>query len=143
MGGCSGTLDERTSVSSTQAGETAGIDVAQADDMLIRSGERVFSSCASCHRVDKDGASSWYSYGTMIGPNLSGIFESEAGSKPNFQYSAALRNSGIVWSKETLGKYITNPTELVPDGDKTFALVLEKEDLEALLAFLKVSTEAD
>ena len=97
----------------------------------------MFSSCASCHTVNKGGAST-------IGPNLWGVFDSEGASKTDFVYSDALKNSGVVWNEESLDEYLTNPSEYLPGGTMAFPGVAAEEDRKALLAFLaKVSTNSD
>lgn len=119
------------------AGPEPAVDTPQASDTLMDNGKRVFSSCASCHTVNKDG-------GNTIGPNLWGVFDSGAASKADFAYSDALRNSGVVWTEKSLDKYLTNPGEYLPGGTMAFPGVAAEEDRKALLAFLaKVSTDSD
>ena len=63
MAACSGKPDDEVGASPKPAVEVAAVDVPQAGDILMSNGKRVFSSCASCHTVNKGG-------GSTIGPNL-------------------------------------------------------------------------
>src|SRR5437868_400619 len=73
----------------------------------IANGKALFSRCAACHAADKGGPNG-------LGPNLYGVIGRKAGSKKDFSYSAAMRNSGIVWTNQKLDAYITHPADVVP-----------------------------
>ena len=63
--------------------------------------------CAGCHLVG-DGLA----HGN--GPDLRGVFGREAGSAKGFEYSAALRDADIRWTRENLHLYLENPKALAP-----------------------------
>jgi len=63
--------------------------------------------CAGCHRVD-DGLA----HGN--GPDLRGVFGRKAGSAKGFEYSAALQDADIRWTRENLHQYLEDPKALVP-----------------------------
>ena len=65
-------------------------------------GKAIFNVCLACHAIGP-GAQS------KIGPELNGIDGRKAGTVPNFDYSDANKNSGIVWNEETFEDYIKNP----------------------------------
>jgi cytochrome c len=96
-------------------------------------GKTVFQRCAICHRVDKDG-------GNGLGPNLFGIVGRKAGSVAGFNYSAAMKNSGITWSADKLEAYIEHPAAVVPGNRMAFAGIGDagqRADVVAYLATLK------
>jgi cytochrome c len=96
-------------------------------------GKIVFQRCAICHRVDKDG-------GNGLGPNLFGVAGRKAGTVTGFSYSAAMKNSGIVWSADKLTAYVAHPSQLVPGNRMAFAGVIDpgqQADVVAYLATLK------
>ena len=96
-------------------------------------GKTAFQRCAICHRVEKDG-------GNGIGPNLFGIVGRKAGSIAGFNYSAAMKNSGIVWSADKLDAYIEHPAAVVPGNHMAFAGISDagqRADVVAYLATLK------
>jgi len=104
---------------------------AQAGDAA--KGKAVFQRCAICHRVDKGG-------GNGLGPNLFGIAGRKAGTVAGFSYSAAMKNSGIVWTADKLQAYVAHPAQLVPGNRMAFAGIVDagqRADVVAYLATLK------
>lgn len=65
-----------------------------------------FAQCAACHSVDpgRNG----------IGPSLAGIAGRKAASLPGFNYSNALKNSGLTWDAANLDRWLTSPQRAVP-----------------------------
>ena len=98
-----------------------GQAMAQAGDALFK------SRCALCHSV-KPGEK-----GTL-GPNLSGVFGSAAGSGA-YAYSAALKGSKIRWDARSLDTWLSGPSKMVP-GTKMFTSVANGEDRKKILAYL-------
>jgi cytochrome c len=82
--------------------------------------------CGGCHALDRD----------KEGPRLGGVYGRTAGSIASFQYSDALRKSGIKWTEQTLDKWLTNTEQLVPNNDMTFH-VEKPDERAAIIAFLK------
>jgi cytochrome c len=96
-------------------------------------GKVVFQRCAICHRVDKGG-------GNGLGPNLFGIVGRKAGTVAGFSYSAAMKNSGIVWTADKLIAYVAHPAQLVPGNRMAFAGIIDpgqQADVVAYLATLR------
>lgn len=62
--------------------------------------------CAACHST-APGAKS------AVGPNLAGVAGRKAG-QGDFNYSPALRSSGITWDKAKLDSFLAAPKKLVP-----------------------------
>jgi len=82
--------------------------------------------CGGCHSLDRD----------KEGPQLHGVYGRKAGSVESFQYSDALKKSQIVWTEETLERWLTDTDKLVPDNDMTFH-VEKQEERRAIIAYLK------
>jgi len=83
---------------------------AQADD--AGRGKLFFQrNCALCH------ATRLGPRNTAIagqGPSLVGILGRRAGSGSNFNYTKALRESGLAWDAATLDRFLANPVAAVP-----------------------------
>lgn len=92
-------------------------------------GQAVFNRCKICHTIDAGGR-------TIVGPNLHGIFGRKAGTADNFEYSEAMKQSGIVWDDETLAKYLSNPRESVPGNKMAFPGIKDEKQIADLLAYL-------
>jgi cytochrome c len=91
------------------------------------SGKELFEKrCGGCHGLDRD----------KEGPQLHGVYGRKAASVESFQYSDALKNSKIVWTEETLERWLTDTEKLVPNNDMTFH-VEKAEERRAIIAYLK------
>jgi alcohol dehydrogenase (cytochrome c) len=70
-------------------------------------GKTVFENqCLICHTtvVGKNG----------FGPSLAGVFGRHSGGLPDYKYSTAMANAGLVWDAPTLDVFLTSSTEKVP-----------------------------
>jgi cytochrome c len=92
-------------------------------------GAGVFDRCAICHS-DSKGAPA------KIGPNLFAIAGRKAATQADFSYSAALKNSGIVWSNDKLDAWIKSPAALVPGNRMSFAGIVNAQQRADLVAYL-------
>ena len=72
--------------------------------------------CQACHQITAGKAS-------PTGPNLYGVVNRKAASAPvPFNYSAALKKSGLTWTRANLDKYLTAPTKMVPGTKMVIAM---------------------
>jgi cytochrome c len=100
---------------------------AQAQD--AEAGKAVFNQCRACHAVG-EGAKN------QVGPMLNGIVGRKSGSVEGFNYSEAMKGSGLTWDEATLAAYLTNPKEKVPGNKMVFAGIKDETKLKDLLAYL-------
>ena len=84
--------------------------------------------CGGCHSLDHD----------RIGPRHRGVIGRKAGAVAGFEYSRALRGSGIVWSAQTLDAWLADPERLVP-GQRMNYGVPDAADRAALIDYLKTN----
>jgi cytochrome c len=105
---------------------------AHADGDAAR-GETRFQDCAACHKLDA-GANN-------VGPSLHGIFTRKAGEVADFRYSPAIKRSGIVWTPETLDKFITDPQALVPGNRMPYAGMANAGDRADLIVYLTTASQ--
>jgi cytochrome c2 len=103
------------------------VGVARADGDAAR-GEARFQDCAPCHKLEA-GANN-------VGPSLHGIFTRKAGELADFRYSPAIKRSGIVWTPETLDRFVTDPQVLVPANRMPYAGMASADDRADLIAYL-------
>jgi cytochrome c len=88
-------------------------------------GKSVYQGCTGCHSLDQND----------IGPRHRGVVGRAAGSVPDYVYSPGLRSSHIVWDRDTLDRWLTNPQALVP-GAKMFFAMPNAQDRADVIAFL-------
>jgi cytochrome c len=90
-------------------------------------GERLYRQrCAGCHALDRNRA----------GPSHRGVYGREAGAVENYRYSAALRESGLIWNSPTLDSWLANPPALVP-GTSMGVRTPRPQDRADLIAYLR------
>ena len=92
-------------------------------------GQQLYARCAACHALTFD----------RVGPRHCGLLGRRAGSVPGFDYSPAMKKSGIVWNEKTLDRFLTKPLAMVPGSTMTYAGVPEASDRGDLIAYLKAA----
>ncbi len=95
-------------------------------------GESIFSKCEDCHivRAKKN----------RLGPHLVGLFGRKAASVADYNYSEALKESGVKWDEITLDQYIKDPESYLQGTRMSFIGITKKEDRDDLIAYLKIVT---
>jgi|SRR5580698_7637617 cytochrome c len=93
-------------------------------------GKTLYQACAACHSVDEND----------IGPLHRGVVGRHAGSVPDYNYSPALKNSGITWSEAQLDRWLINPSAMVP-GTKMFFKLDDPQMRADIIAYLKTQSK--
>ena len=94
-------------------------------------GKDVFSRmCLPCHDAG-EGAR------VKLGPPLNGVDGRKAGSAEGFNYSDAMKGSGITWSEAQFKDYIKGPMQKVPGTRMAFVGIKNDKDIADLWAYLK------
>lgn len=88
-----------------------------------------FAQCKACHSVEpgKHG----------IGPSLAGIWGDKAAAVPGFEFSEAMKESGLVWNQSTLDKYLADPRGVVPGTKMAFGGVKDAAKRQDIIDYLK------
>ncbi|MBE5075107.1 c-type cytochrome [Erythrobacteraceae bacterium E2-1 Yellow Sea] len=89
-----------------------------------------FAQCAVCHKVDEARHSG-------IGPHLIGVFGAAAGSRGDYAYSTALKNSGITWDDASLDAFIASPQRTVSGTKMAFGGVADEAKRKEIIEYLK------
>jgi cytochrome c len=100
------------------AAARAGGDVAH--------GEQLYQGCQDCHSMDTND----------VGPMHKGVLGRKAGSVPDYSYSAALKDSRIVWTESNLDKWLAGPQDFIP-GSKMFYHLDNAQDRADVIEYLK------
>lgn len=69
-------------------------------------GPAAFATCRACHSAEpgRNG----------VGPSLFGIVGTKAGDVPGYNFSPALKESGVTWDRQTLDTWLQGPMQMVP-----------------------------
>ncbi len=92
-------------------------------------GEQIYERCAACHSLGYN----------RTGPKHCGLFGRRAGTVPDFEYSPAMRSSGIVWKEKTLDRFLAAPTKVVPGTLMGYAGIDDPRERADLIAYLKAA----
>lgn len=92
-----------------------------------KAGEAIYPRCQACHALAYD----------RVGPRHCGLLGRRAGSVAGFDYSAAMKKSGIVWTAKTLDRFLADPPNTVPGTTMTYAGVPDPKERADLIAYLK------
>ncbi len=107
---------------------TASAALAQGDP---KHGQEVFQDqCSGCHVLTGQG---------FAAPPLAGVYGRKAGTAA-FQYSDAMKKSGIVWNDASLGAFISDPDKTIPGTAMTFNLT-DTQQRDDVVAYLKTLTK--
>ena len=94
-------------------------------------GQKVFTFyCTRCHQIGETAKNA-------VGPKLNGLFGRPAGSIEGYDYSAANKNSGIVWDEATFREYIKGAKAKVPGTKMDFPGLKTEMEIDNIVAFLK------
>jgi len=104
---------------------------ALAEDAAL--GEKVFVKCKACHQLGETAKNG-------VGPLLNGVVGRQSASIEGFNYSAAMKNSGLTWTEDQLSEYLKNPKLKVPGNKMAFVGLTKPEDIANVIAYLKSFT---
>lgn len=90
-------------------------------------GEQLYARCAACHALAAD----------RVGPRHCGLIGRAAGSVPGFDYSPAMRRSGLRWTEAELDRFLAAPLKRVPGSTMTYDGVDGAVDRADLIAYLR------
>ena len=107
------------------AGLGAGQALAEGD---AAAGESIYSQCAACHATE-EGVN-------RVGPSLYGVMGRVAGSAEGFNFSDAMKDSGLTWDEETMSGYLEDPRGYMPGNRMPYAGLKDEQQRADLIAYL-------
>jgi cytochrome c len=89
-------------------------------------------ACRMCHTM-REGDN-------RLGPSLYKVVGRKAGSVPGYGYSRAMHDSGIVWDKATLDRFIADPEQVVRgNAMMPYGGIALAEERARIVAYLEAS----
>lgn len=97
----------------------------------VKRGQEVFEKrCTGCHSLDDD----------KEGPKLRGVYGKKAGTLSTvFEYSDALKSSGVTWDAASLNQWMEDPEKIVPSSNMFFRVPKARERAD-VIAYLQQLT---
>jgi cytochrome c len=89
-------------------------------------GRQIYERCQACHSLERN----------RSGPKHCGLAGRKAAGVEGYRYSRALQEAGIVWSAETLDRFLEDPLGTVPGTRMAYAGVKDGQERADLIAFL-------
>ena len=97
----------------------------------INAGRQAFRKCQACHSLETGK--------NLIGPSLAGIIGKSAGQVSGYNYSPAMKNSGVVWNTQQLDAFMLAPQKLVPKNKMAFPGLRTESERTNVIAYLAAS----
>lgn len=99
----------------------------------VAAGQAVFeSNCQRCHTIGSNARN-------VFGPQLNGLFGRKAGTAEGYHYTDAMRDSGIVWSAQTLAAFVKDPNSVVSGTKMQFWGLNDEQKIADLLLYLQAN----
>ncbi|MEE9313501.1 MAG: c-type cytochrome [Rhizobiaceae bacterium] len=109
-------------------GAQEGVDLSHGDPVAgKRAAEK---NCVVCHSFEKGGK-------VVYGPNLFDIAGKPAAAIEGYNYSPALKASGLTWTDKNLAGFVANPEQFVKGTRARFPGVRSVKDQADILAYIK------
>jgi cytochrome c len=97
----------------------------------LERGKVLFLQCRACHSLVPETEPG------KIGPTLYGVVGRAAGSVPNYDYSQAVRESGITWTPDQIDRWLARPSDFLPGNKMVFIGVQDPQDRANIIAFIQ------
>jgi cytochrome c len=114
----------RAAVAAGLLAAAAGLPALAAGDAAR--GEKIYERCAACHSLAAD----------RTGPRHCGLVGRKAGTVAGFEYSNAMKRSGITWNARSLDRFIAAPLAAVPGTSMGYDGVKDPRERADLIAWL-------
>ncbi len=103
--------------------------VAEASTAAAGETPAAFLQCKTCHAVEPGERG--------IGPSLAGVHGSKAAAAAGYNFSNAMKASGLTWDDASLDRYLENPMATVPGSKMAYAGLKDPAKRAEMIAYLK------
>ena len=92
-------------------------------------GEKVLAKCKACHQVGETAKNA-------VAPQLNGLDGRAAGAAEGYNYSEAMKGSGITWNEASFKEFVKNPKGKVAGTKMIFQGLASDKDGDDVWAYL-------
>ncbi len=103
--------------------------------MVFERGEALSQICWTCHNLGGET--------NGVGPYLFGVMGRRAGSAEGFAYSQGLRESDLLWTEESLARFLLSPQVVFPGNRMVWPGAGTSGDARALAYYVRMVTEPE
>lgn len=89
-------------------------------------GKELYAQCAGCHQLQAN----------HVGPRHCALIGRRAGELADYDYSSAMKESGLTWDAKTLDEFLSSPITYVSGTKMGFAGIDSEQDRADLIAYL-------
>ncbi len=104
--------------------------VSPEEDEAARGKKIAQTQCSACHHFNKGG-------GTLVGPDLYGVYGTKIASVPGYSFSPALKKHSGDWNAANLNDWLKSPSTFAPGTYMTFPGLPSQKDRDDVIAYLK------
>lgn len=83
----------------------------------------------TCHQLGENARNE-------VGPALNGVVGRPAGTYLGYDYSAATRESGLVWDGPTLARYLRSPRGGIPGTRMAFSGLTKDREIRDVITYI-------
>jgi cytochrome c len=131
--GADGVIRRWSIADGTRLGDDYGMALAEYTD--DSRGAEIWRSCAVCHSLIPDDHS-------RAGPSLHGVFGQPIATQDGYDYSQALRELEIIWTKTTVAELFQfGPEAYTPGSRMPEQRIADPDDRQALVEFIERASE--
>ncbi len=101
------------------------------NDIDVTAGQQIYTQCTGCHTPVYH----------RTGPRHCDILGRRAGSEVDFEFTQAMKDSNIIWTKKTLDTFLKAPLIMIPGTSMGFAGIASSRERTQLITFLATLTD--
>ncbi len=95
-------------------------------------GRHAYIKCIACH-----------SFGYhRTGPDHCGLLGRKAGSMEGFEFTHAMKSSNIIWTVDSLDRFLKAPLEAVPGTSMGFVGIHDADERQGLIAYIQAQNKS-
>ena len=102
-------------------------------EALELDGAKLYTACQGCHTL-REGEPH------TVGPNLFGMMGQPAATRPGYDYSEAMKNTGITWNAGMLRGFIIATERMVPGSWMAYYNINTADEMTVLIDYIVQET---